>query len=162
MLGLIIFENQSKNRSLNKSKNKKFAWTKKLSTQPSLIISKKHHLSASDAQCVPPRLKNGRIRTKGRGGRIIRYSCSADYELVGNRYSTCSRGTWDTPTPICVSEYFFFFPICCCLDDNKYCKPSFFSTCLIQLVRRFVCSLYLSRIKIDEAWNFCNVQRRWK
>ncbi|XP_058795979.1 MAM and LDL-receptor class A domain-containing protein 2-like isoform X2 [Phymastichus coffea] len=56
----------------------------------------------SDPQCPTPRLKNGRIRARGRG-RIIRYSCYADYELVGNKYSTCIRGSWDTPTPICVS-----------------------------------------------------------
>ncbi|OXU26669.1 hypothetical protein TSAR_014496 [Trichomalopsis sarcophagae] len=59
--------------------------------------------SPSDSpQCPTPRLKNGRIRARGRG-RIIRYSCYTDYELVGNKYSTCIRGSWDTPTPICVS-----------------------------------------------------------
>ncbi|XP_014218104.1 uncharacterized protein LOC106646576 [Copidosoma floridanum] len=51
---------------------------------------------------TPGGLKNGRIRARGRG-RIIRYSCFSGYELVGNKYSTCIRGSWDTPTPICVS-----------------------------------------------------------
>ncbi|KAJ8687225.1 hypothetical protein QAD02_023019 [Eretmocerus hayati] len=59
-------------------------------------------MEAADSACPTPRLKNGRIRARNRG-RTIRYSCSLGYELVGNKYSTCKRGSWDTPTPICVS-----------------------------------------------------------
>ncbi|XP_014235694.2 uncharacterized protein LOC106658313 [Trichogramma pretiosum] len=59
--------------------------------------------SPSGSGCRLPKLKNGRFRPRGREGRIGRYSCFSDYVLVGNKYTTCQRGEWDTPTPICVS-----------------------------------------------------------
>ncbi|RVE48736.1 hypothetical protein evm_006630 [Chilo suppressalis] len=33
---------------------------------------------------------------------MIKYICQTGYTLVGNRYSTCTNGQWDTPIPICV------------------------------------------------------------
>ncbi|CAK9811376.1 MAM and LDL-receptor class A domain-containing protein 2 (Fragment) [Anthophora plagiata] len=54
------------------------------------------------SRCPIMKLENGRVRTRGRG-RIIRFSCYDRFTLVGNRYSTCIRGQWDTPTPVCVN-----------------------------------------------------------
>lgn len=52
------------------------------------------------------RLTNGRVRARARG-RIIRFSCYEGFTLVGNKYSTCIRGQWDTPTPVCISKHNF-------------------------------------------------------
>ncbi|XP_043477391.1 MAM and LDL-receptor class A domain-containing protein 2-like isoform X1 [Leptopilina heterotoma] len=54
-------------------------------------------------KCSPVRLKNGRVRTRGRG-KIIRFSCYEGFILIGNKYATCIRGEWDMPTPICVNS----------------------------------------------------------
>ncbi|XP_043587581.1 MAM and LDL-receptor class A domain-containing protein 1-like isoform X2 [Bombus pyrosoma] len=53
-------------------------------------------------RCPPVRLPNGRVRPRARG-RIIRFSCYEGFTLVGNKYATCFRGQWDTPTPVCVN-----------------------------------------------------------
>lgn len=53
-------------------------------------------------RCPLVRLNNGKIRVRARG-RIVRFNCLDGYTLVGNKYSTCVRGQWDTPTPVCVS-----------------------------------------------------------
>ncbi|XP_078039021.1 uncharacterized protein LOC144471131 [Augochlora pura] len=52
--------------------------------------------------CPVVRLQNGKVRARTRG-RIIRFSCYEGYTLVGNKYSTCIRNQWDTPTPVCVN-----------------------------------------------------------
>ncbi|KOC65100.1 MAM domain-containing glycosylphosphatidylinositol anchor protein 1, partial [Habropoda laboriosa] len=53
-------------------------------------------------RCPIVKLVNGRVRTRGRG-KIIRFSCYDRFTLIGNKYSTCIRGQWDTPTPVCVN-----------------------------------------------------------
>ncbi|KAJ8705330.1 hypothetical protein PYW07_011157 [Mythimna separata] len=51
--------------------------------------------------CTIPRIKNGRARPRQRGT-FLRFSCSARYTLVGNKYATCRFGQWDVPIPVCV------------------------------------------------------------
>ncbi|GAB1867983.1 MAM domain-containing glycosylphosphatidylinositol anchor protein 1 [Camponotus japonicus] len=53
-------------------------------------------------RCPMMRLNNGKIRVRARG-RIVRFNCLDGFTLVGNKYSTCVRGQWDTPTPVCVN-----------------------------------------------------------
>ncbi|KAF7393160.1 hypothetical protein HZH66_008993 [Vespula vulgaris] len=53
-------------------------------------------------RCPVVRLLNGRVRARARG-RIVRFNCNDGYTLVGNKYSTCIHGQWDTPTPVCVN-----------------------------------------------------------
>ncbi|XP_076230851.1 uncharacterized protein LOC143177013 [Calliopsis andreniformis] len=57
---------------------------------------------STQSRCPVIRLANGRVRGRARG-RIIRFSCYEGFTLVGNKYSTCIRGQWDTPTPVCVN-----------------------------------------------------------
>ncbi|TGZ46734.1 Uncharacterized protein DBV15_05495 [Temnothorax longispinosus] len=57
---------------------------------------------ALSSRCPVMRLNNGRIRIRGRG-RIVRFNCLDGFTLVGNKYSTCVRGQWDTPAPVCVN-----------------------------------------------------------
>ncbi|EZA56986.1 hypothetical protein DMN91_011569 [Ooceraea biroi] len=54
-------------------------------------------------RCPVVRLNNGKIRVRAKG-RIVRFNCLDGFTLVGNKYSTCVRGQWDTPTPVCVSS----------------------------------------------------------
>ncbi|XP_076643963.1 uncharacterized protein LOC143354096 [Halictus rubicundus] len=54
------------------------------------------------SRCPGVRLQNGRVRARTRG-RIIKFSCYEGFTLVGNKYSTCIRNQWDTPTPVCVN-----------------------------------------------------------
>ncbi|XP_076294249.1 uncharacterized protein LOC143215740 [Lasioglossum baleicum] len=54
------------------------------------------------SRCPGVRLPNGRVRARTRG-RIIKFSCYEGFTLVGNKYSTCIRSQWDTPTPVCVN-----------------------------------------------------------
>ncbi|XP_054010875.1 MAM and LDL-receptor class A domain-containing protein 1-like [Hylaeus anthracinus] len=60
-------------------------------------------------RCPMVRLPNGRVRARARG-KIIRFNCYEGFTLVGNRYSTCIRGEWDTPTPVCVNNQCPEFP----------------------------------------------------
>ncbi|CAL7938754.1 unnamed protein product [Xylocopa violacea] len=58
---------------------------------------------AVKSRCPPMSLANGRVRGgKGRG-KFIRYSCNDGFTLIGNKYSNCIRGEWDTPKPACVN-----------------------------------------------------------
>ncbi|XP_066586047.1 uncharacterized protein [Prorops nasuta] len=57
----------------------------------------------SGVRCPAVRLANGRVKARARG-RIIRFSCFDGFTLVGNKYSTCVRGQWDTPIPVCVNS----------------------------------------------------------
>ncbi|EDS28842.1 MAM domain-containing protein 1 [Culex quinquefasciatus] len=34
--------------------------------------------------------------------KMIRYTCSSGFYLVGNMYSMCEKGRWDAPVPICI------------------------------------------------------------
>lgn len=56
----------------------------------------------TQSRCPDVRLPNGRVRARTRG-RIIKFSCYEGFILVGNKYSTCIRNEWDTPTPVCVN-----------------------------------------------------------
>ncbi|XP_017760283.1 PREDICTED: MAM and LDL-receptor class A domain-containing protein 2-like [Eufriesea mexicana] len=56
----------------------------------------------SVSRCPVVRPMNGKVRVRA-GGRIIRFTCQDGFTLVGNKYSTCIRGQWDTPTPVCVN-----------------------------------------------------------
>ncbi|XP_034950001.1 MAM and LDL-receptor class A domain-containing protein 2-like [Chelonus insularis] len=56
-----------------------------------------------NSRCPPVIFPNGKVRSRGRG-RIIRFNCFEGFTLVGNKYSTCVRGSWDTPIPVCVSS----------------------------------------------------------
>ncbi|XP_014610148.1 PREDICTED: uncharacterized protein LOC106790023 isoform X1 [Polistes canadensis] len=53
-------------------------------------------------RCSVVQLLNGKVRARARG-RIVRFHCNHGYTLVGNRYSTCIHGQWDTPVPVCVN-----------------------------------------------------------
>ncbi|KAJ8705329.1 hypothetical protein PYW07_011156 [Mythimna separata] len=58
-----------------------------------------HHTSTSS--CTIPQIKNGSVRARHRGN-FLKFYCSAQYTLVGNKYATCRSGRWDMPTPVCV------------------------------------------------------------
>ncbi|XP_015585526.1 MAM and LDL-receptor class A domain-containing protein 1 [Cephus cinctus] len=55
------------------------------------------------SKCQIKQLANGKVRGRSRG-RIVRFICNEGFRLVGNRYSTCIRGRWDTPAPVCVNS----------------------------------------------------------
>nr|XP_031841867.1 uncharacterized protein LOC116431082 [Nomia melanderi] len=66
------------------------------------IVAQPADFISLTGKCPTVRLPNGRVRGRTRG-RIIRFSCNEGFTLVGNRYSNCIRGQWDTPTPVCVN-----------------------------------------------------------
>lgn len=76
--------------------------------------------SFSVRSCPVKQLANGRVRVRSRG-RLMRYMCLEGYTLVGNKYSTCVRGQWDTPTPVCVSAGCSIPP----KPDNSMMIPKF-------------------------------------
>ncbi|XP_015919667.2 uncharacterized protein [Parasteatoda tepidariorum] len=49
------------------------------------------------------KLKNGRVKIRNRG-RIAKFLCDPGYELAGKRFSTCVRGQWNNPIPVCVAR----------------------------------------------------------
>ncbi|XP_049543948.1 MAM and LDL-receptor class A domain-containing protein 1-like [Anopheles darlingi] len=51
-------------------------------------------------QCTVPYFPNGEAKIRNRG-RMLRYDCSTGYKLIGNRYSNCQNGRWDTTVPVC-------------------------------------------------------------
>uniref|UniRef100_A0A182YBN3 Uncharacterized protein n=1 Tax=Anopheles stephensi TaxID=30069 RepID=A0A182YBN3_ANOST len=55
------------------------------------------------AQCPTPYFVNGEVKIRNRG-RMVRFDCSYGFKLVGNRYSNCQNGRWDTSTPVCVKS----------------------------------------------------------
>ncbi|KAK0165406.1 hypothetical protein PV328_003921 [Microctonus aethiopoides] len=63
----------------------------------------------NSARCPPVLFPNGKVRSRGRG-KIIRFNCFEGFTLVGNKYSTCVRGSWDTPTPVCVNSQCMTLP----------------------------------------------------
>ncbi|XP_050080253.1 zonadhesin-like [Anopheles maculipalpis] len=54
-------------------------------------------------QCPTPYFVNGEVKIRNRG-RMVRFDCSYGFKLVGNRYSNCQNGRWDTTTPVCVKS----------------------------------------------------------
>lgn len=55
-------------------------------------------------KCPPVAIPRGRVRLRSRG-RIAKYSCIRGYQVLGEKYSTCLRGRWDPPPPVCISKY---------------------------------------------------------
>ncbi|XP_052888185.1 zonadhesin-like [Anopheles moucheti] len=53
--------------------------------------------------CSPPYFPNGDPKIRNRG-RMMRFDCSYGFKLVGNRYSNCQNGRWDTSIPVCVKS----------------------------------------------------------
>ncbi|XP_011298599.1 uncharacterized protein [Fopius arisanus] len=53
-------------------------------------------------RCPSVSLKNGRVQIRKRG-KTIRFKCLEGFTLVGDRYSYCIQGKWDTALPICVN-----------------------------------------------------------
>ncbi|XP_050091020.1 uncharacterized protein LOC126574716 [Anopheles aquasalis] len=51
-------------------------------------------------QCSIPYFPNGEAKIRNRG-RMIRYDCMIGFKLIGNRYSNCQNGRWDTTVPVC-------------------------------------------------------------
>lgn len=49
------------------------------------------------------RVKNGWYKVRSRG-RILKFYCSQNYDLFGKRYTTCIRGSWNYPFPVCVTS----------------------------------------------------------
>ncbi|XP_052869639.1 uncharacterized protein LOC128275243 [Anopheles cruzii] len=54
-------------------------------------------------QCAAPYFPNGEAKIRNRG-RMIRFDCTNGFKLVGNRYSNCQNGRWDTSVPVCVKS----------------------------------------------------------
>ncbi|XP_075987130.1 uncharacterized protein LOC142983863 [Anticarsia gemmatalis] len=52
-------------------------------------------------RCLQPRIENGYARVKQRGS-FVKYTCRANYILMGSKYATCKSGRWDLPPPICI------------------------------------------------------------
>ncbi|XP_076625702.1 uncharacterized protein LOC143344033 isoform X1 [Colletes latitarsis] len=67
------------------------------------------YVNSIQSRCPVVRLQNGKVRGRAKG-RIIRFSCYEGFTLVGSKYSTCFRGQWDTPTPVCVKDDCPAFP----------------------------------------------------
>lgn len=59
-------------------------------------------LSYIPRQCETPILKNGSVRLRQRG-KIIRYFCYDSFTLIGDQYSSCLKGQWENPVPMCIS-----------------------------------------------------------
>ncbi|XP_035786677.1 uncharacterized protein LOC118463867 [Anopheles albimanus] len=51
-------------------------------------------------QCSIPYFPNGEAKIRNRG-RMLRYDCVNGFKLIGNRYSNCQNGRWDTTVPVC-------------------------------------------------------------
>uniref|UniRef100_A0A182TGR4 Scavenger receptor class C n=1 Tax=Anopheles melas TaxID=34690 RepID=A0A182TGR4_9DIPT len=54
-------------------------------------------------QCPAPYFPNGEAKIRNRG-RMMRFDCAYGFKLVGNRYSNCQNGRWDTSIPVCVKS----------------------------------------------------------
>ncbi|OTF74515.1 hypothetical protein BLA29_003160, partial [Euroglyphus maynei] len=50
-------------------------------------------------------LKNGYVKLRSYPNRVARFTCNRGFDLIGNRYSTCSRNRWTHDLPVCVSTY---------------------------------------------------------
>ncbi|XP_039434036.1 MAM and LDL-receptor class A domain-containing protein 2-like [Culex pipiens pallens] len=55
----------------------------------------------SGPECPTPYFPNGVAKARQRN-KMIRYTCSSGFYLVGNMYSMCEKGRWDAPVPICI------------------------------------------------------------
>lgn len=58
-------------------------------------------LSSNKSKCPTISIQNGKVQI--RRGKIIKFDCLNKFTLVGNKYSTCVRGEWDTPAPVCIN-----------------------------------------------------------
>lgn len=63
-------------------------------------------------------LKNGYVKLRSYPNRVARFTCNKGYDLIGNRYSTCSRNHWTHDLPVCVCKCFFFFVFIHCKRIN--------------------------------------------
>ncbi|XP_053666432.1 zonadhesin-like [Anopheles marshallii] len=61
-------------------------------------------------QCSAPYFPNGEAKIRNRG-RMMRFDCSYGFKLVGNRYSNCQNGRWDTSIPVCVKSGCTMLPL---------------------------------------------------
>ncbi|XP_058831525.1 MAM and LDL-receptor class A domain-containing protein 2-like [Topomyia yanbarensis] len=55
----------------------------------------------SGPECPFPYFPNGVAKPRQRN-KMIRFTCASGFTLVGNMYSMCEKGRWDTPIPICI------------------------------------------------------------
>nr|XP_029731840.1 MAM and LDL-receptor class A domain-containing protein 1-like [Aedes albopictus] len=55
----------------------------------------------SGPECPTPYFRNGVAKPRQRN-KMIRFTCASGFTLVGNMYSMCEKGRWDTPIPICI------------------------------------------------------------
>ncbi|EAT42099.2 AAEL006355-PA [Aedes aegypti] len=55
----------------------------------------------SGPECPTPYFPNGVAKPRQRN-KMIRFTCASGFTLVGNMYSMCEKGRWDTPIPICI------------------------------------------------------------
>lgn len=58
----------------------------------------------SGPECPTPYFPNGVAKPRQRN-KMIRFTCASGFTLVGNMYSMCEKGRWDTPIPICISKF---------------------------------------------------------
>ncbi|XP_055596246.1 uncharacterized protein LOC129746568 [Uranotaenia lowii] len=52
-------------------------------------------------ECQTPYFQNGIAKLRQRN-KMVRFTCASGFTLVGNMYSMCEKGRWDTPIPICI------------------------------------------------------------
>lgn len=57
----------------------------------------------SGPDCPSPHFPNGVAKLRQRN-KMIRFTCASGFQLVGNMYSMCDKGRWDTSIPICISK----------------------------------------------------------
>ncbi|XP_063223620.1 mucin-2-like [Bacillus rossius redtenbacheri] len=51
--------------------------------------------------CPLPHLDNGRVTIRSRNRAAV-FRCGRKYQMYGQKYSTCVRGHWTSPAPVCV------------------------------------------------------------
>ncbi|XP_053687347.1 uncharacterized protein LOC128736873 [Sabethes cyaneus] len=61
----------------------------------------KQLLLKSGPECPFPYFPNGVAKPRQRN-KMVRFTCASGFTLVGNMYSMCEKGRWDTPIPICI------------------------------------------------------------
>ncbi|XP_054257257.1 zonadhesin-like [Macrosteles quadrilineatus] len=54
-------------------------------------------------KCPVRVLRGGRVQLRSKG-RVAKYVCLRRYQVLGDKYSACVRGKWDTPLPVCISS----------------------------------------------------------
>ncbi|XP_055530962.1 uncharacterized protein LOC129721891 [Wyeomyia smithii] len=61
----------------------------------------KQLLLKAGPECPFPYFPNGVAKPRQRN-KMVRFTCASGFTLVGNMYSMCEKGRWDTPIPICI------------------------------------------------------------